>query len=140
MTGATTQLRIPDVVLVALGGALGAVLRWLLTTWIGNGTPQGQLPTGTLVVNLAGCMIAGLLLGCMERLGASSESLRAFAMVGILGAFTTLSAFSVETMDLLRRGATGVACTYVAASVAGGIGLAMLAFWLVAPAVRPGQS
>ena len=133
MVSAVTSMRVPEFLLVAAGGAIGAVCRWLMVSAVGNGTLQGHLPTGTLVVNLVGCVAAGLLLAMIERFGWQSEALRAFALVGVLGGFTTFSAFGVETMELIRRGAFGAAIGYVTASVVGGIGLAMIAYALTSP-------
>ncbi len=105
--------------LVMLGGAIGAGTRHLAglasLRWTGPG-----FPWGTLAVNLAGGLLIGLLVGWFARAGAN-ETLRLFAAVGVLGGFTTFSAFSLETFLMIERGQLGMAMAYVAASVIGSI-------------------
>jgi CrcB protein len=101
---------------VALGGALGAVSRYgssrLLATWLGAG-----FPFGTLAVNVLGSGIAGWLFVRLVENGHGSDSLRALLIVGFLGAFTTFSAFSVETLRLLDNGSVGLALLNVLLNV-----------------------
>lgn len=122
--------------LIAIGGAAGALARAGLATAIGNDLRDGtRLPLGTLTVNLVGCTIAGLLLGLSERLGwADAPWFRPLIFVGLLGGFTTFSAFGIETLDLLRRQAIGLAVLYVLISVVVGLALLSVAFLAVAPA------
>jgi fluoride exporter len=112
---------VPNLLLVMLGGALGAGARHLAglaaLRWLGPG-----FPWGTLFVNLAGGLAIGLLTGWLARAG-GSEATRLFLAVGLLGGFTTFSAFSVETFLLIERGELGLAGLYVAASVIGSVGL-----------------
>jgi CrcB protein len=116
---------------VALGGALGSAARWLLGGWVQRraGESTGALalfPAGTLAVNLAGCFAIGLLATLFqERLAASGE-LRTFLLVGVLGGFTTFSAFGFETLALARAGNLALAAANVAASV----GLGLAGVWL----------
>ncbi|NNC54438.1 MAG: CrcB family protein, partial [Pseudomonadales bacterium] len=84
---------------IAAGGALGALMRWLLAAPL-NST---GLPLGTLLVNLLGSFLIGALLVVFADKG-GSEALRAGVVVGLLGGFTTFSAFSLETVQLLERG------------------------------------
>ncbi len=100
---------------VALGGALGAWLRFVAARLV----PSGQFPFATLTVNIAGSFAMGLLAAWLARGG--SESARLLLGVGVLGGFTTFSAFSLEVVSLAQRGAVGLAGLYVAASLAGGI-------------------
>ncbi len=93
-----------NLLLIALGGALGAVSRYGVSlavhAYLGRGFPYG-----TLLVNVSGCFIIGVLsVFLLERLLHSTE-LRAFAMIGFLGAFTTFSSFSLETLNLYEQGA-----------------------------------
>ena len=99
--------------LVAVGGALGAIARYATVIAL-QATTRGNFPIGTLTVNALGCFVAGILfVVCGERL-VDGSMLRAFLMMGFLGAYTTFSAFSVETLALLAQGAAGAALTNVA--------------------------
>lgn len=106
--------------LVALGGALGALSRYGCVTLAARAFGHG-FPLGTLAVNALGCFAAGLVAAWLEARGESAE-LRAFLAVGVLGGFTTFSAFGVDTLVLLRDGRSLTACAYVATSLACGLG------------------
>lgn len=110
---------------VALGGAIGAVLRYgtgmLAVRLAGSG-----FPWGTLTVNLLGSFLMGM---AFAILGPRAPG-GLFLMTGVLGGFTTFSAFSLETVALIERGAPGLAAAYVLASVTGGVLLLMSALWL----------
>jgi len=109
-----------NLLIVMAGGALGAGLRHLFgraaTLAFGSG-----FPWGTLGVNLFGGLAMGLLAGWLSR-GGGGEAMRLLLGVGVLGGFTTFSAFSLDTVTLIERGAIGAAVGYVAVSVAGAIG------------------
>jgi CrcB protein len=111
-------------VLVALGGAAGAVLRHQvgrgLTWWLGASAVT-TFPWATFTVNLLGSLAMGLLAGGFARLGTAGESWRLLIGVGLLGGFTTFSAFSLELMMLIERGQAAVALTYAAVSVIAGL-------------------
>ena len=101
---------------VALGGGIGAAARFVVNVWSVRvlGT---EFPWHTLIVNVLGCFIMGLLTGLMaQKLNLSPEA-RAFLTTGILGGFTTFSAFSVDVVLLVERKAMLAAGAYVAASV-----------------------
>jgi CrcB protein len=99
---------------VALGGAIGAALRYL--TNVGAMRLLGPgFPVATLVVNVAGSFLMGVLVVVLARKG--GNHLAPFLMTGILGGFTTFSAFSLDALTLWDRGQTLTAFTYVAASV-----------------------
>ncbi len=103
--------------MVALGGAIGAVLRLLGAGWVGRLTGEGWL--GTAFVNVAGCFAMGLLaVLMMERLPGTWGRFAPFAMTGVLGGFTTFSAFSLDTLYLIERGRHAAATGYVMGSVA----------------------
>lgn len=102
---------------VALGGALGAVGRYLAVAATAA-LAGGAFPYGTLAVNVAGCFVLGLLTEAMGAVWPASQEMRAFLVAGLLGAFTTFSAFSLDTVDLVERGHLAAAAAYVLASVA----------------------
>ncbi len=101
---------------VALGGGLGAWLRFIA----GRLVPSAAFPWATLTVNVTGSFAMGLLTGWLVRAG-GNESARLLLGVGLLGGFTTFSAFSLEIVQLAQRGHTGLAALYMALSLAGGV-------------------
>lgn len=106
-----------NILLVALGGAVGSSARYLLGTqalrWFGSGWPYG-----TFAANVIGGLLMGLLVGVLAlRGGADQERLRLLLGVGVLGGFTTFSSFSLETALMIERKAYGVAVGYVSVSV-----------------------
>jgi CrcB protein len=110
-----------NVLLVGIGGFIGSVARYALGGAIQSLTGSGRFPFGTMFVNLLGCLVIGVLSEFAESRGAFSGSTRAFFFVGILGGFTTFSAFGSETMIALRIGNTGLAVCNVVAQVGGGL-------------------
>ena len=98
--------------LVGLGGAAGAMARFQLVRML----PSGGWPWGTFLVNVGGSLLMGLLAGALMARG-GNEPLRLLLGVGLLGGFTTFSAFSLDTMRLLERGLTSLALGYALASV-----------------------
>ena len=108
------------ILLVATGGALGSVLRYVLGGWIQ--TASGSLfPIGTMSINVLGCLVIGFLAALSPR-----ESYRLFVMVGILGGFTTFSTFGLETFLRLNERQYSQAAANVLLSVV----LGLLAVWL----------
>lgn len=102
--------------LVFVGGGLGAVLRHgvnrlAFLTW------GAAFPVGTMIVNVVGSLIMGLLIGIFAAYPAISQPARLFLTTGLLGGFTTFSAFSLDALTLYERGQIGLALAYVAASV-----------------------
>jgi CrcB protein len=88
--------------LVALGGALGACARYILSTWIAGRTGP-DFPWSTFVINVTGSLLIGIVLGLVEH-GAMGPNARLFLAVGVLGGYTTFSTFSYETLELLADG------------------------------------
>ncbi|HOB14735.1 MAG TPA: fluoride efflux transporter CrcB [Novosphingobium sp.] len=113
--------------LVALGGGLGAWLRYLVAqAWLRAIGPvaASAFPWATLSVNVIGSAAMGLLAGWLARHGQGGEEARLLLGVGVLGGFTTFSAFSLELVNLAERGELGGAALYAALSLGGGaIGL-----------------
>jgi CrcB protein len=101
---------------IAVGGALGSVLRYLLSSstqqWVGR-----AFPLGTLLVNFIGCFAIGLLCVWLIERAPVSEAWRAFWMVGVLGGFTTFSTFSLDAFELVQDGNAMRAVVYIAASL-----------------------
>ena len=108
---------------VALGGALGAVGRYLASALMPS---AGAFPWATLGVNLAGCLGIGLAWGAWSHLQWFQEWGRALLVVGVLGGFTTFSAFSLETLQFIAAQRWGLAGAYAASSLLG----CVLAVWL----------
>jgi CrcB protein len=106
---------------IALGGALGAVARSLVTGAVFKWWPTA-LPWGTLLVNVLGSIAIGVLFASLSGTLWLHTIARPFLVVGFLGAFTTFSAFSIETLTLIDDGRAGVALIYALVSVAACVG------------------
>jgi fluoride exporter len=115
-----------SVLYVALGGALGSVSRYLLGTWAQTASKSIDFPYGTLVVNLFGCFIIGILSQLVESRGVFTPETRALVFIGILGGFTTFSSFGNDTLNLLHDGKTFNALANVGANVILGLFLVWL--------------
>jgi CrcB protein len=118
-----------------VGGGLGAMARFALSGQVLRHAGEG-FPWGTLAVNWAGCLAIGAAAVAFDAWPGHPANLRLFAVAGVLGGFTTFSAFGLEAWELVADGVTGPALLYVGASVAGGIGAvvagAALARWVAA--------
>ena len=110
-----------QILLVATGGATGAVGRFLVSLLV-RSSGAGGFPWATFGVNMAGCLLMGLLIGWLWRLPpGTSEAVRLFGGVGVLGGFTTFSAFSLELFQLIERRDMWPALTYAGGSLLGGL-------------------
>ena len=109
-----------DLGLVALGGAIGSVLRWVLSGLVQRWTGSA-FPWGTFAVNAAGSLAIGVIAALALERALVAPAVRVFSIVGVLGGFTTFSAFSYETLALLRDGQWPAAAGYAGGSV--GVGL-----------------
>ena len=114
---------------VMLGGALGAALRYVTGTALGARL-GASFPYATLAVNLAGGFAMGVLAALVLR-GAASETARLFIGVGVLGGFTTFSAFSLESFQMIERGAWIMAGGYALASVIGSVLMLGAGMWII---------
>ena len=114
------------VLLVALGGAAGSVARYLVSGLASQHFQDWRFPVGTFLVNVAGCLLVGVLGALVVKHGIFSPNTRVFLFSGIAGGFTTFSAFGHEIFELLRREEVLVAGGYVFSSLFFGL----LALWL----------
>lgn len=121
-----------SILLVALGGAIGSVARFKLSGWLWQQSPTWRFPAGTFAVNVIGCFIAGLLAGMAVKQDVFTPETRVFLFTGLLGGFTTFSAFGLETALLLKRGEAGVAVANIVLSIAAGLAAAWLGYGMTA--------
>lgn len=110
----------PPIFLVMIGGAIGAGFRYHIGAVALRNLGPG-FPFGTWIVNLLGGLLMGVLAGVIARTPIEGEPLRLFLGVGVLGGFTTFSAFSLEMFDMLTRGQYVIASAYAVSSVAGSV-------------------
>ncbi len=115
---------------IALGGAIGTLLRFFVTNSVISYFRTPAFPWGTLSVNLIGSFVIGILAGLNDN-AAFTTGLRLFLFVGILGGFTTFSSFSLETMQLFRQGQATLGISYILASNIGGLLLALTGYYFV---------
>ncbi|AMN45863.1 chromosome condensation protein CrcB [Steroidobacter denitrificans] len=113
-------------ILVALGGAAGAVGRYKLSGWVLHHSVSWKFPLGTFCVNVLGCLIAGILAGMIAKHDLFSPDTRLLLFTGLLGGFTTFSAFGLETLYLLKRSEHLLAGANVLFSILA----AMMALWI----------
>ena len=106
--------------LAMAGGAVGAGARFLLGDWLLREAGE-HWPWGTLVANLAGSFLAGLIFALLEGRGASAPHWRALLIVGLVGGLTTWSALMLETLLFARRGRSGTLFLYFATTLLGGL-------------------
>ncbi|HEY7307311.1 MAG TPA: fluoride efflux transporter CrcB [Bryobacteraceae bacterium] len=106
---------------VMLGGALGAVSRFALGTWVGRWY-FAVFPLGTFLINVTGSFLIGALMMFFLNRPSIHANWRLFLVTGILGGYTTFSSFEWETLSALRAGANAVALSYLLLSVAVGLG------------------
>lgn len=132
-----------ELLLVASGGAFGSVVRYAVSGAAqrflvpGAGT-FASFPAGTLVVNISGSLLIGLLAGLAESRALLGADERLLLVTGVLGGYTTFSAFSLETLLLLRAGQTTTALTSIALQVGLGVAAAFAGFTVAMGAGRAG--
>lgn len=115
-----------NLLLVGAGGFLGSVARYAVSGWATHLTHASRFPVGTAVVNITGCLLIGVLAGIAEHAHLMSPATRLFLLTGLLGGYTTYSAFAYETYFLSRVNLALAAAGNVALQVALGLG----AVWL----------
>ena len=118
-----------NLLLIAIGGALGSVARYLLSALVlrASGT---LFPLGTFVVNLLGCVVFGAIAGAAEQRLVLAPEGRAFLLIGVLGGFTTFSSYAFESVALLRDGQVFAATINIVGQVVAGL-IGMWAGFLV---------
>ena len=112
--------------LIGTGGFIGSILRYLVSGYAQQLGKSLQFPFGTLIVNLVGCVLVGFVAEIADHREIVSGETRAFLIVGLLGGFTTFSAFGNETMTLMRDGEPWLALS----NILGHIILGLFAVWL----------
>jgi CrcB protein len=117
-----------QVLLIFLGGGMGSVLRYLISSYFNSS--ENQLYLGTFLVNILGCLLLGIILGLSLRNSWMSSETTLLLGAGFCGGFTTFSTFSVEMHALLRVGNFPMFFLYMASSILVGVLCVMLGFWL----------
>lgn len=115
-----------ECLLVGIGGMLGTVARYLSSSFFIHTFPNAKFPWGTFFVNLAGCFLIGIIANLTGKLTNYNSEIRLIGITGFLGGFTTFSAYGIESLHLLKDGATGIAVLYITGSIILGILLAYL--------------
>lgn len=120
---------IKNILLVGLGGFLGSTFRYLTYLYVDKRLP-GVFPLSTLLVNVLGSLILGMLVALILK-GSLSESMRLLLAVGLCGSFTTFSTFAMENINLLSQREMAVSFAYVSVSIILGLGSAWFGQWLL---------
>lgn len=116
------------ILIVGIGGFLGTVSRFMLVEWVQRILNNSWYPYGTLTVNVLGSLLMGFLAGLADNKGLFTPEIRMFFLVGILGGFTTFSAFSYETLALLRDAQMSAALMNIVLSIILGLGAVFLGY------------
>jgi fluoride exporter len=128
-----SEVNMNQVILVGLGGAIGSIARFKLSGLLLAYTLNWRFPLPTFVVNIAGCLIIGVLAGLATKEQFFTADLRVLFFTGLVSGFTTFSAFGLETFMLIRRGELSIALAYVVFSIVIGLMLIWLGFMLALP-------
>lgn len=113
-----------ELVVVAIGGAIGSVSRYLLGNLIQRNF-GGSFPMGTFLINILGCFLMGLCMSALVESELENTTWRLFLCIGLLGGFTTFSSFGYDALTMLSKGKTIMAGMYAGCSVVGGLFAAM---------------
>jgi CrcB protein len=115
---------------VAIGGGIGALARWWMAAWVTRLLGAG-FPWGTLAVNVLGGFLMGAIVQAATHVWPSSAPVRLFLTTGLMGGFTTFSAFSLEMAGMLERGETAAAAGYAVVSVVACVAALTAGQWAV---------
>lgn len=118
--------------IVGSGGFVGAACRYALSAFVQRHQALSSFPYGTLIVNLAGCLLIGVAVGMIDHRQLAGPEVRLFILVGLLGGFTTYSTFAWETLSLAKGSGFVPALTYVTLHIVAGLALAAAGYALVA--------
>jgi len=121
---------------VGIGGFIGSVARYQLGGAILHHATSWRFPLSTFCINVLGCFAIGALAGLGERHSFLTAEMRLFVFTGVLGGFTTFSAFGAEGVNLLRRGDVAIGCAYAALSVVCGFAAVWLGLRLFGVSLR----
>lgn len=127
-----------SILLVGLGGMIGSVARYKAGGWLLHQTLLQKFPYSTFAINIVGCLVAGVLAGLVEKHDLFTADTRLFLFTGLLGGFTTFSAFGLDAIYLVRRGDLMTAAAYAGLSVVVGIAAVWLGYRLIAALPHPG--
>ena len=119
-----------SVLIVGIGSFVGGSLRYIISLIMKDLCKQG-FPWGTLAVNLVGCFLIGVVFALFSRFSSTSHPWCLLLTTGLCGGFTTFSTFANESLQMLQNGQWGGFLAYVAISVAAGISLTALGYWMV---------
>ena len=112
--------------IIGAGGFVGAVLRFVVSSWVQNRSGSIVFPYGTMAVNMLGCLVIGFLTCLVETRSLFSMEARSFILIGLLGAFTTFSTFGNETLGLIRDSRIDLALINAGSQVVVGVGMVWL--------------
>lgn len=128
----TLKAALINAAMIGSGGFLGALARYGVIGFVQRQVPPTAFPYGTLVVNLVGCLLIGAIAGLAETRQLFGQEFRLFALIGLLGGFTTFSTFGYETFAMIRADDYLLAMSNVGMHVALGVGLVWLGYGLTA--------
>ena len=114
-----------SILLVGLGGGVGSILRYL-TSLLSHRSFGDKFPFGTIIVNIVGCLIVGILIGLLSKINPADTNMKILLITGFCGGFTTFSALSAESFAMIESGNILTAILYIAGSII----IGLLAVWL----------